>query len=114
VRPGADDASKQNPVAGWTNQPGNTNQIWDFEQYSFTPDELDGHIKTMPLKPGASIVSFTSPQERRYLDRAGGAVPEDRGRRQHRGVPSRRVRLYVFFSLLETHRAPFPLTFWRD
>ncbi len=56
----------RNPVGGWTNQPGNTNQIWDFEQYSFTPDELDGHIKSMPLKPGANIVSYTS-FEKKYL-----------------------------------------------
>ncbi len=57
----------RNPVNGWTSQPGNTNQIWDFEQYSFMPDELDGHIKTMALKPGACIVSYTSPQEKKYL-----------------------------------------------
>jgi hypothetical protein len=57
----------RNPIAGWTSQPGNDNQIWDFEEYSYTADELEGHIKSMPIKPGTNIASYTSPPDKKYL-----------------------------------------------
>ncbi|KAK4232988.1 ricin B lectin domain-containing protein [Achaetomium macrosporum] len=56
------------PVWGWTPDAGNTNQIWDFEQWSYSSSDLLSSIKSsMPLKSGVDVVSYTYPADPRYL-----------------------------------------------
>lgn len=56
------------PVWGWSFVAGNSNQIWDFEQWSYTSQELRSNVETkMPLKPDADVVKYTYAADPRYL-----------------------------------------------
>ncbi|KAL2126457.1 hypothetical protein VTI74DRAFT_877 [Chaetomium olivicolor] len=55
------------PVWGYHPIDGNTNQIWDFEQWSYTATDIQSSIKSMPLASGFDVVAYTFPADKNYL-----------------------------------------------